>query len=57
MDMEDVRDFERLKELLKPYPGEKMTSLPVSSRVNKTTIDDPQCIEVSDEPESLSFGF
>jgi putative SOS response-associated peptidase YedK len=57
MDMQDVRDFEKLKELLKPYPGEKMTSIPVSSRVNKPTFDEPQCIEISDEPETLSLGF
>jgi putative SOS response-associated peptidase YedK len=57
MDTQDVRDFEKLKELLKPYPGDKMTSIPVSSRVNKTTFDEPQCIDISDEPETLSLGF
>ncbi len=57
MDTEDIRDFKKLKDLLKPYPAEKMVSLPVSSKVNKTTYNEPQCVERSDEPETLSFGF
>jgi putative SOS response-associated peptidase YedK len=57
LDLEDVRDFKKLKELLKPYPGDKMTSIPVTSKVNKTNFDEPQCIEISNEPETIPFGF
>ena len=57
MDLEDVRDFKKLRDLLKPFPVEKMTSLPVTIKVNKPTFNEPQCIELSNEPETLSFGF
>ena len=57
MDLEDVRDFKKLKDLLKPFPAEKMTSLPVTIKVNKPVFNEPECIELSNEPETLSFGF
>ncbi len=57
LDIEDVRDFKKLRELLRPFPAEKMTSIPVSSKVNKTTFDESGCIEISYEPETLSFNF
>jgi len=57
MDLEDVRDFKKLKDLLKPFPAEKMTSLPVTIKVNKPAFNEPECIELSNEPETLSFGF
>lgn len=34
----------RLLPLLVPYPSDETTAVPVSSRVNKTTNDDPECI-------------
>jgi putative SOS response-associated peptidase YedK len=36
---------ERLHPLLRPYPGEEMTTYPVSHRVNNPRNDDPQCAE------------
>lgn len=39
-----AEDPETLLSLLVPYPPEEMSAVPVSSRVNKTTHDDPDCI-------------
>ena len=57
MDSVDNRDFKKLKELLRPFPADRMTGLAVSSLVNKTTFNEPECIEPAEDPESLSFGF
>ncbi|WP_119462925.1 SOS response-associated peptidase [Rhodospirillaceae bacterium SYSU D60014] len=39
---EQPAEAEELKALLRPYPAEKMTAYPVSSRVNSPKNDDPQ---------------
>ena len=36
---------ERLKEIMRPYPAERMRAFPVSRRVNDVRNDDPGCIE------------
>ena len=41
----EVQSVETLKDLLKPYPTEKMTAYPVSKRVNSPKNDGPECIE------------
>jgi putative SOS response-associated peptidase YedK len=41
----DVRDAEKVRRLLGPYPPEEMTAYPVSLRVNNPRNDDPVCIE------------
>jgi putative SOS response-associated peptidase YedK len=41
----DMRDSQRLRSLLKPYPSQEMVAFPVSLRVNNPASDDPQCIE------------
>ena len=37
----EVRQTELLQELFRPYPAAEMTSYPVSTLVNKPTIDRP----------------
>jgi putative SOS response-associated peptidase YedK len=41
-----VRDLRLLKQLLRPYPSEEMVVQPVSSKVNKSNYDAPDCVEV-----------
>lgn len=57
LNSEDVRDFSEIEKLFQPYPAEGMESYQVGAWVNKITHDDPKCIEPSNEPETLSFGF
>jgi putative SOS response-associated peptidase YedK len=40
-----VQEPERLRPLLRPYPGEAMTAYPVSTWVNNPTNDSPACTE------------
>ncbi len=40
-----VTEEELLASLLAPFPAERMTGYPVSTRVNAATQDDPACIE------------
>ena len=46
---------ERLREMLRPYPSNRMKAYPVSRRVNDVRNDDPGCIEpfAADEPKLL----
>lgn len=46
-------DLDRLLGLLRPYPADRMTATPVSTRVNAPTFDDPACIEPLGEQASL----
>ncbi|MEJ2718431.1 MAG: SOS response-associated peptidase [Deltaproteobacteria bacterium] len=46
-----VEEPETLLSLLVPYPPDEMTAVPVSSRVNKTSYDDPDCIAPIGESE------
>ena len=39
------RDFERLRDLLRPSPSDLLELYPVSTRVNRVGQDDPVCIE------------
>ena len=49
----EVQSVETLKGLLKPYSSEKMTTYPVSKRVNSPKNDDPACIvAVGDTPHA-----
>jgi putative SOS response-associated peptidase YedK len=41
----DVRDADRLRTLLRPFPAEEMTALPVGAHVNNARHDDPRCLE------------
>jgi putative SOS response-associated peptidase YedK len=40
----DVQDVELIRPLLRPYPSEAMVAFPVSSTVNSSRNDDPQCV-------------
>jgi putative SOS response-associated peptidase YedK len=42
---------ERLKEIMRPFPAERMRAFPVSRRVNDVRNDDPGCIEAFAEEE------
>jgi putative SOS response-associated peptidase YedK len=42
-----VAQPDRLTPLLTPYPGGEMTAYPVSTLVNSSAHDDPQCVESS----------
>jgi putative SOS response-associated peptidase YedK len=57
LNSEDVRDFEKIDQLFKPFPAGKMSSYAVGSVVNQVTHDGPECIKPSNEPETLSFQF
>ena len=57
LNSDDVRDFGEIEKLFRPYPNEKMEAYQVGAWVNNVTHDDPKCIEPSNEPETLSFGF
>lgn len=39
-----MRDVERVQALLTPYPADQMVAYPVSTRVNNTSNDSPECI-------------
>ncbi len=41
----NIQDQEQLQSLLCPYPAEEMLAYPVSTRVNNSGIDTPQCTE------------
>ncbi len=43
--LESGTDAERLKQLLKPYPGERMAFYPISNYINSPANEGPQCIE------------
>lgn len=43
-----VKKPELLQHLLKPYPSEEMTGHPVTSKVNKTAYESPDCIKPAD---------
>jgi putative SOS response-associated peptidase YedK len=53
----EIRDFEELRELLKPYPENKMEAFQVGAWVNNPRHDDAKCLEPSDEPENLQLPF
>ena len=40
-----VRDFERVRDLLRPAPPDLIEAYPVSARVNRVGYDEPACIE------------
>jgi putative SOS response-associated peptidase YedK len=46
-----LKDPKTLHPLLVPYPPDEMKAVPVSSRVNKTTYDEPDCIVPVKESE------
>jgi putative SOS response-associated peptidase YedK len=46
----DRREPEDLAELLRPYPGERLTVQAVSTRVNKPQFDDPACLAAGTAP-------
>jgi putative SOS response-associated peptidase YedK len=48
LDSDRIAD-DRLEELLAPYPSDEMEAYPVSSRVNKPSNDDPECITPLDQ--------
>jgi putative SOS response-associated peptidase YedK len=41
----ELQDADELSNLLRPYPANEMRAHPVSTHVNKSTNDDPACIE------------
>lgn len=45
-----VRDFERVREALRPCPPDLLEAVPVPPRVNRVGEDDPTCIDPLDEP-------
>lgn len=51
-----VRDGERLKALLRPFPVEEMEAYPVSLRVNNPAHDDEKCIAPRAISSSMSFS-
>ena len=40
-----LQDPDKLREILKPYPSERMIAYPVSAAVNNPRHDDPDCVE------------
>lgn len=55
-----VREPEKLRQVLGPYPASKMVAYPVSRRVNDPKQDDPRCLEglpqqSPSEPQRLLF--
>jgi putative SOS response-associated peptidase YedK len=45
-------DAPGLKELLRPYPAEEMTSQPVSKRVNSPRVDSAECWKPAEPPKA-----
>lgn len=43
----DILDVARLEPLLTPFDSKAMVAGPVSTRVNRPTMDDPRCIEIT----------
>lgn len=48
-----LSDSERLLSLLGPFPADRMTAVPVGTRVNSPAFDDPACIEPAGQQGSL----
>lgn len=46
----DIESYDRVIQLLDPYPGEEMNLYPVSVRVNNSRNDSPLCLEPAQEP-------
>lgn len=44
-----------LQQLCLPFPDEKLTRYPVSTRVNSVRNDEPACIEPTEGPDQFSF--
>jgi putative SOS response-associated peptidase YedK len=57
LDTEDVRDFEKIERLFRPFPAEGMEAYEVSSWVNDTQNDDARCIEPSQNEKTIPFSF
>jgi len=53
----DLRDHRELDRLFKPYSADKMESYQVGAWVNNVFHDDPKCMELSNEPETLQLPF
>jgi len=53
----EVRDFKELRDLLRPFPANKVESYRVGAWVNNARHDDVRCLEPSDEPETLDLPF
>lgn len=47
LDSDDVRDFDKIKNLFKPFPTEKMEAFEVDYWVNDILHDDEQCVKPS----------
>ncbi|HVM33509.1 MAG TPA: SOS response-associated peptidase [bacterium] len=57
MDSKDVRDFDRIRELFKPYPAQEMEAFEVDNWVNDPRHEDPRCLEPFQNPGTLSLPF
>ncbi len=44
----EFKDYDRLADLLQPYPGKDLMAEPVSTKVNKPVYDEPDCIKPVD---------
>jgi len=45
-----LTDFERVRSSLRPFPSGELEVFPVSTRVNRTGVDDPELVVPLDEP-------
>ncbi len=50
-----IQDPAKLREILKPYPSERMIAYPVSAAVNNPRNDDAQCVEPQPDAQQLLF--
>jgi len=57
LDSKDVRDFEKIQKLFKPFGADKMEAYEVDNWVNDPQHDDPRCLEPFQNPETLPLPF
>ena len=51
----ETQEVELLQSLLRPYPAGEMVAYPVSTRVNRATCNEPECIEPQSAAEPTLF--
>jgi len=57
LDSKDVRDFESIEKLFKPFDADRMEAYEVDNWVNDTQHDDPRCLTPFQNPETLPLPF
>ncbi|HET9869388.1 MAG TPA: SOS response-associated peptidase [bacterium] len=57
LDSKDIRDFDKIRELFKPYPADRMEAFEVDHWVNDPRHDGPRCLEPFQNPGTLPLPF